>query len=405
MDGMSRLWSKRCRENFQMQLRYWNLIGRNSGLMFFVYAMILVGGFYYKKWLDTLPLNFPGVLVISIVLALACAHAPIRTFFQRADLVFLLPAEAELGDYFRKSKRYSFWMQSADLLVLWIICAPLYFQSTGLRTGMFFSGFAALLAVKAWAINCSWREQFIEDTLPLRFLRTTLSFCFIYFVLSRQNLIVIGACAVIMVLVAVFLFRRQAADALMRWSRILESDERQAMQFLRFANLFTDVPRLKRRTRARRLLSSLFPVRRFEKKTVFAQIFIKTFIRSDEYLGMYMRLTVIGALLAYFLNIGYFSVFIVVSVVYLTGLQLLPIWNHPFPQALAGLYPLAEQLKRDPFVQLATRLLIGQSFVLSLAAGFGTRSYTAFLIFICAGSAVGLFFSKSYIKRRIQRAA
>ncbi|MCO7124930.1 ABC transporter permease [Sporolactobacillus shoreicorticis] len=405
MDEMNRLWKKRCRDNFQMQLRYWNLIGRNSGLMFFIYAMILIGGFYYKKWLDLLPDHFPGTLLVSILLTFVCAHAPIRTFIRRADLVFLLPAESELDDYFRRSRWYSFMIQSVTLLGVWIISMPLYSHESGYGGSSFLLGAVVLLAAKAWAIDCSWQEQFIEDTMPLRFLRTVLTFCLFYFVLSRQPLYVIGACVAIMLLTLFFLFRRQASGGLLHWNSICDSDNRQAMTFLRFANLFTDVPRLRRRTRPRRILSGLFPVQHFEEKEVFKQLFIKTFLRSDEYLGMYVRLTVIGALLGFFLNVGWFSVFIVVSVLYLTGLQLLPIWSHPFPQALAGLYPISKRLKNDPFVQMIARFLVGQAAVLSIAAGAGARSFIDFLLFLCTGFAVSLIFAYVFTKRRIRQPA
>ncbi|MCO7175863.1 ABC transporter permease [Sporolactobacillus kofuensis] len=401
MVELNKLWQKRFHDNFQMQLRYWNLIGRNSGLMFFIYAMILIGGFYYKKWLDVLPSHFPGVLIISVVLTLFCAHAPIRTFFQRADSVFLLPIESELKSYFRKSRVYSFMVQSVFLFLIWMISYPLYLQSTGSGADAFIVETAALIAVKAWNINCSWQEQFIEDILPVQLLRTGLTFFFIYFVLSHQSWLVMIVCILVMLLATVFLFYRQAGHSLLNWYRVLESDDRQAMQFLRFANLFTDVPRLRRQMHPHRLVSRLFPIRRFDEDEVFAQLFIKTFIRSDDYLGMYVRLSVIGALIGYFLNIGYASVFVVISIIYLTGLQLLPLWDHPFPQALTGLYPIQESNKRQPFVAIIFNLLLGQSLVLSFAAALGARSLTSFVFFFALSSAVSWLFARVYTKRRI----
>lgn len=402
MVELKHLWQKRYRDNFQMQLRYWNLIGRNSGLMFFVYAMILIGGFYYKKWLDLLPAHFPGTLIVSLILTIVCVHAPIRTFIQRADLVFLLPVEAELDDYFRKSCLYSFLVQSVTLMMVWVISAPLYFQSTGQGSSAFFVGVVILLGAKGWNIACSWREQFIDDIVPLYLLRICLSFLFLYFALSYQSWFVLTICITVMLLAGFFLFHRQAAGALLRWQHLLESDTRQAMQFLRFANLFTDVPRLRRRTRPRSIISRMFPVRRFEEREVFKQIFIKTFVRSDDYLGMYVRLSVIGALLGYFLNMGYASVFIVISVIYLTGLQLLPIWSHPFPHALADLYPVPEKFKDEPFVRMVMTLLVAQSVLLSGAAALGARSFVGFILFLCSGIIVSVFFSTVYTKRRIR---
>ncbi|MCL1630693.1 ABC transporter permease [Sporolactobacillus sp. CPB3-1] len=405
MAELSRLWSKRCRENMQMQLRYWNLIGRNSGLMFFIYAMILIGGFYYKKWLDSLPGDFPAILIVSLLVAAVCVHAPIRTFIQRADLVFLLPVEEEMGDYFRKSRVYSFGIQSVWLIGIWVISAPLYFHYERYSIGAFFINTVVLFAVKAWMIDCSWQEQLIRETLPFRFLRSALSFCLIYFVLSRQPVYVVLTCAAVMFLVSAFLYHRQTRGSRLHWPRLLDSEMRQSLTFLRFANLFTDVPRLQRNVRPRFIFSRLFPIRHFNEREVFLQIFVKTFLRADDYLGMYVRLTFIGMLLGYLLNLGAFSVFLVISIVYVTGLQLLPIWHYPFPQALAGLYPIEEMLKRQPFVRMVAGLLIMQSVILSAVAGIGARSFADFLFFLAGGLAVSLLFSLAYAKKWLQQNA
>lgn len=401
MAEINELWQKRRSAYWKMTLRYWNLIGKNSGLMFALYILVIVGGFYYKQWLSRLSPAFPGALVISLVIFLFAVHAPIRTFVRQADIVFLLPIEAEMDGYFRKSKVYSFFIQSASLAALLIIVSPLYFRSVDSRIGAFVLLAAAAFAVKAWNIDCRWCEQYIDERLPLNCLRVVLSFLFIYAAASGRSYWLLIVCAAVMLAGSVFLFHRQAKAGLLKWERLLEMENKQMMQFLHFANLFTDVPILKRKVHPRGWLNGLLKIRSFAAESVFKQLFLKTFVRAGDYFGLYVRLTVVGSALVFFLKNGYYTVFIIAAVVFLTALQLIPLWKHPLPQALAGLYPIAERVKQRNFVQILFWLLIGQTAVLSAAGGIAVRSSVGFLLFLAAGAAVAALVVYGYVNRKI----
>jgi Predicted ABC-type exoprotein transport system, permease component len=401
MDGLSGLWKKRRNAHFQRALRYWNLIGKNSGLMFFLYAMVIISGFYYRRWLESLPQNFPGVLLVSVILALVAVRSPIRTFLVKADAVFLLPVEAELLSYFRSSRLYSFSFQGITLVLIQIICWPLYQYTAGRNGVPFLLVAATVLAVKAWNIDSHWQEQFIRDTKPLKVIRSGLSFLLIYGAAGGLPAVSTFICAGIMFAVSVLLFHRQASYGLLDWSRLIDMDNRQELQFLRFVNLFTDVPRLRHAVHSRRLISAFFPIRALHSDRIYPQLFIKTWIRSDDYFAQYLRLTVIGMLACYFLNNGIYTGFVVVSVIYLTGLQLLPLWSHPFPQALEGLYPVYGALKKQSFIHLVFLLLVVQTVLLSIAGAAGHEQIVYLPAFLAAGGIVSLLFAYVYTAHRI----
>lgn len=384
-----------------MQLRYWNLIGKNSGLMFFLYAMVIIGGFYYKRWLDSLPGQFPGALLLCGVLAFLTVRSPIRTFTRRADLVFLLPVEARLGSYFLKSRIYSFLMQSLTMTVVLVIGAPLYFQTEGGSRTVYLLTAVAAFAGKWWNIDSRWSEMSIAYTLPLKLLRGMISFLFLYSVIVGMPWPVPLICLAVMLAASFYLFRRQAAGGLLDWERVLDMDNRLAMRFLHFANLFTDVPRLRHRVHPRKIISRLFPVRVFSAEHVYEQLFVKTFLRADDYLGIYMRLSLIGLAMCLFVHMGYYTVFVIVSVIFLTGLQLLPLWEHSFPAALEGLYPIRGSLRKRSFIRLIFILLTVQGTVMSLTGAAVLHSAAALLLFLSAAVATNMLFAGIYIKRKI----
>src|SRR5690625_6758690 len=72
--------------------------------------------------------------------------------------------------------------------------------------------------------------------------------------------------------------------------------------FYRLANLFTDVPHIKSRMKKRKwLVACVNRFIPFKNKYTFDYLYRITFFRSGDYLGMYIRLLVIGGLLIYFI--------------------------------------------------------------------------------------------------------
>lgn len=403
MEAINQLWRSRCSENFRRQLRYWNLIGKNSGLMFFVYAMILAGAFYYKKWLDSLPAHFPGGLLLTLLFTLLVVPSPIRTFLQRADCVFLLPAESELNSYFVKSCLYSFAMQSLLLSVFLIISAPLYFQQSGNSETAYLIAALAIFAAKGWNIYCHWREQRIDETKPLIILRTFLSFLLLFAVLNGMRWVAYLSCAAVMLVISFLLFEKQAARGLLSWERLIAMETRQEMKFLRFANLFTDVPKLRRHVRPRIWLTRFVPARGFDRNEVYRQLFLKTFIRADDYFGIYCRLNIIGCLTVYFVSMGIWTLFLIASLVYLTGLQLLPLWRYSFPQALEGMYPVKKSYKKKAFTRLLIGLLAAESVLLSISGLLADGRFLNLLLYLISGLGVSLVFVFGYVRHLFEK--
>jgi ABC-2 type transport system permease protein len=390
------------RENFALELRYWNLIGKNSGLLIFVYALIIIGGVYYQQWLSRLPAGFPGVTLVSATLALLTVRAPIRSFVRRADLVFLTPAEAELAPYFRKSKRYSLAVQSLFLLIVLLILSPILFRMWGQGSRPIAAVVAVLLALKVWNIDCHWQELTLHLPARTGLLRFALTFALIYGIADRLTPAISLAFAAAALALSIAL-HRQGAGGQVNWAGMIDMEEQAALRFLRFANLFTDVPQLRHGVRPRRLLSLLFPVRRFDAAHVDDQLLVKTFLRSDDYFGPYIRLTLVGAITCYFVHIGYFTVFLAVSFIFITGLQLLPLWKHPFPQALAGLYPIPGCYRRRAMVRLVLSLLLIESVPLAAAGGAGMASLPAFVWLLSASAATAFLFSCFYLRRKLAK--
>lgn len=131
------------------------------------------------------------------------------------------------------------------------------------------------------------------------------------------------------------------------------------MSFYRFMNLFTDVPQIIQQTKRRMLLSHLIILFVEKKNAPFLYLYTFAFLRSNDYLGMYIRVIFVGSLLLYYVPgmlAGIGSVFL-----YLTFLQLLSLWKHFDSHSLLRLYPLQKAERVQSFHTILFVLLMLQN--------------------------------------------
>ena len=122
------LFKKRFSAHMRETSRYLRYIfnGHIAVAMFFLISAVSV---YYQQWLAQLPADFPSVWIIGITFGLIVSYAPVSTLLQEPDLVFLIPAEHKMNDYFRNTLIYSFVNQLLPILFVVAALSPLYFHS------------------------------------------------------------------------------------------------------------------------------------------------------------------------------------------------------------------------------------------------------------------------------------
>ncbi|WP_085521987.1 ABC transporter permease [Tuberibacillus sp. Marseille-P3662] len=394
MGSVIAIWQRRRSDYWQMALRYLKLLG-NSGFMFGLYILILLGGYYYQQWIATLDSSFPTPVILTVVLAFVAVRTPIRTFIQRADLVYLLPMEHRLSVYFSKARLYSFWMQSVVIVFVIVIFAPLYFQTVDDRGLSLLLVLVGSLIVKGWNVFCSWRETYLHhmnDLWRYRSMRVVVSMVFLYFWIKQSPIIFPVILVLIAVVVTLVFYRSLGTRHLLNWDQLLAEEEKQYARFLKFANMITDVPSIRTRVKPRPWLNGLVRLVPFTQKHVYTRLYVKTFARTNDYFWMFIRLTLIGSIILFFMpkNMGVLVVHLLF--LYLSALQNQPLRQHPFPHALAGLYPIGEDQKHYSFRLVYMGLLIVQTLVQTLVLMFTDIS----IHLVLYSGVLGLVFSIGY---------
>ncbi|PFG03112.1 ABC transporter permease [Bacillus sp. es.036] len=402
MMQLQTLWKERAGAFWNIAMRYFRLIGNSSFLFTLVLALIF-GAYYYSEILKVLPESFPGVAVITIVAAIVLVRTPLRFFLSEADLVFMLPAENRLQGYFRKSLMYSFALQVFTTVVMMTILAPLYQHEMAAGTGYYVFVICVLIVLKGANVLMKWMELHLpahHASIVYILARLAVTIIFTYLLLIQAQWFYVALAAVLFVVTFFLMFLPLQRKYAIKWEKLLAMDEKQSMKFYRTANLFTDVPKLKQSVKQRRFLSSLGE-KLLPSDSVYATLYQKAFIRSNEYFGIYFRLWLLGLAVVAFVPGLIGKVIGAALIIYLTATQLRTLYPHYQAHVMVKLYPVSDHEQGKAFRLMLLRLLGAQAVTFAALSFLLSLDVIVFLSVLLAGSAaVAVATSRAAVVRR-----
>ncbi|KGA98071.1 ABC transporter permease [Alkalihalobacillus alcalophilus ATCC 27647 = CGMCC 1.3604] len=404
-DGMS-LWRERVGNYWNEAMRYLRLIA-NSGFLFTIYILILIGSSYYSQLLERLPENFPTLWIFTIIFALMLTRNKVRTFLKHPDIVFLLPYESQLNRYFKASIIYSFVWHVFYLFVVMVVLAPLFQLRLADEAGSFFYVILLLIIVKAWNMRVSWAEQRLQsesERISHTILRLFINLAFAYLVFTGAELLYLGGLFVLMLVLLFFYYVGLEKKLVLKWEHLIDVDERMVMTFYRIANAFADVPQLRGKVRERKYLRFAVDFLVGRKKTVYTYLFARSFIRANDYLGIYVRLVVIAAMFLYGFQINWLQAVLLLLFMHMVMMQLSTLWFHYDTNMWVDLYPINEDDKKEALTQVSFRLMLLMTFILFLVLLVSSPLQVSLLLLLI-GSVFSYMASHHIIHRRKRRKA
>ncbi|MFS0824319.1 ABC transporter permease [Bacillus sp. 1P02SD] len=403
MIDINELWSKRQTQHFKEISRYLRYMLNDHLLI----ALLFLGGggaYYYNYWLHDVPKNFPYAIIIALILGFILTNSRIQTLVKEPDLVFLLPIEKKLTPYFQKAFWYSLFSQIYLLLIVFAVAAPLYLAVTDKTFSSLAGIFVIVLLCKAWNLLMTWFTQYYTESSTYYtdiVIRVILNIVLMYLLFSGASILVIGSVAVIMVGLLLY-FHKAVENKGLKWNTLIELESKRMLSFYRIANLFTDVPKLKERVKKRPWLNWVTASISYSKKNTFRYLYTRTFLRTSDYLGMYVRLTIIGGLIIYFVPFQYGKAFVMILFLYLTGYQLITLWRHHSLKIWVRLYPVSEAAKLASYLQLLFQLLVVQSILFTILL-FLTAEITTAFTFLVVGIVFVYLFVFVYSKGKVRK--
>ncbi|MCM2533744.1 ABC transporter permease [Neobacillus pocheonensis] len=375
----------------------------NSHLVLVLLFLMGAGAYYYQNWIKTIPSGFPAEIIMATLIGILLTYSPIYNFLLEADQIFLLPLETKLKGYFLRSGVVSLVFQGYVLLVVLAVLMPMYAHISSDGFHSFLPFFIVILVIKAWNLAISWRIHYyvqasvILSDMIVRYF-TNLAFTFLLF--KHASFLIL----LLIVLVMAFYYQAfyvRTRKMGLKWDLLIDQEEKRMASFYRLANLFTDVPKLKDKVKRRKWLDLFISKIAFSQEKTYLFLFSRAFLRSSDYLGLFLRLTVIGTIALYYLSFGLGQILLAILFLYLTGFQLLPLWNHHQNKLWVDLYPVAPKFKTAAFHFLLMVILIIQTVLFALFVFIKGEMTIAFLVLV-AGIGFSYPFVFFYSKTRLK---
>ncbi|PEX90801.1 ABC transporter permease [Bacillus cereus] len=375
------LWSSRFQQHIQNIITYFARM--INGLLYSFIIVSCIGAYYYAKFLKTAPSKEVSLLFITIVLTAIISRCPIRTFIQKPDAVYLLALEEKLTPYFKKSLLYNYIIQLFPLLFMFLILVPLAMQSLQLTVPFLCTIFIVLMITKAWNMYIQWMWRDSHEKSIWLIIRLACNALIIYMLFYTANVIVLGG--LLLLLAFLFLYTKKQPTKRIPWDYIIEQEEKMDIRFYQFASIFTDVPQLKKQVNSRKWLTNWIEPLLHKKHATFFYLHTLSFLRGNDYFGIYIRLGVIGAFTLYFVPNIYVKGAIAYVVLYMISMQLRSLWKYFSGNIIVALYPITTEEKMKQFLSLIFILLSIQLIVFSSVILIATGQFLHSVIIMIAG--------------------
>ena len=281
--------------------------------------------------------------------------------------------------------------------------APLYFQQMKQTGATYIWIVIAFVIVKAWNLFVAWEKSFLTDQNIQRadwFIRFILNALFVYFLVERTSVIFIAGIVLLMVLYLAIMYQMVKGKPL-NWEYLISEEGKKMMLLYRIANMFVDVPALKERVARRKWLDFILSM--IGEKRTYLYLYTRTFLRSANYFGLYVRLLVLGGVILYFIPFLYGRFIVSLIFLYLIGYQLLTLWKHHRMKIWLDLYPVGGEEKKKDFLTLLNAILITGSIIFTIIFVLATKDFIMTGILLVVSIVFSIGFVYQYGAKRIER--
>jgi ABC-2 type transport system permease protein len=384
---MKGFFSQRLQKHQKQMNRYLRYVFNDH---FAILSTFLMGGLglYYSDLLKTLPRPFPlGGLVLLVIWLALLSVGKLATLVKSADLIFLLAKEKQMADYLTQAFRYSLLVPFAVSFLAVGASMPLVVVATGQTFASFFFYLGTVWLLK---ISDLWLQRLSLYQGQNQLKRQRSLWIVVALISLSASLYVAPWLGLILALLQAVWFYLQCrpTDQLLDWDYMIHLEEKRLHRIYRFINLFTDVPQITAAAKRRKYFDALLNRIPFGHEQTYRYLYARRFLRGVQYSGLFFRLTLIGAVVLFFVQEWWLSLGLGCLFLYLIGFQLLPLYNEFQYMILTHLYPVAEGQKQAAINWLLLRLLGGTALIFGLVGLFrgailwqGLLELVGFLLF------------------------
>lgn len=368
MNNLTDVWSKRFEHYITEVQKYMRFVftGHLAIVLVFIIGAI---GYQYSQWLEVVSSDFPAVWIVAIVIGIILGFSKPVTLLKEPDQVYLLPLENEMGLYFKKALNWSFWSKVLYVGVPYIVSIPLLNTVTELSSAQIWSGLLIIIILKYLSVHIEFNYRYSNRGKYLfydRIARMAISILAIQSVLSAQ----FWWSIIYIVLLVVYnqSLKKKVQSQPIPYEHFIKLEHDRMMGFYRFANYFTDVPHLQGAIKRRAWLDGVYKLLSFDKANTQSYLVFRTFVRTNDHFYLWVRLTLISAIVALFVDIEAVIWIVALALSFATTIQLKHALLSTTDFRMDMLFPIAENMRKKAVQKLIRLFMMIQGVIVMLCA-------------------------------------
>lgn len=332
------IFQKRRNHSWLYAIKIIRLIASGGGFPILVGFLFILSMFSYAKLLQLLTPSPLVLLALALLIAWIIQTSPYRTWIQSPDLIFLLPMEQKLQNYFWSCLRYNLLMQCIRTGLLFLLLLPIY-RLHHENSLIFWLSLLILIAYQALHTSFAWyRIKLHSKWFELALL--AFHVLFVFLLLTKHWLWLIVCTAILFTVY--FYLQKIIPFYPWPWQTMIKQEQQRIRFYQRIASWFIDLPNQTQTIQPRKWLIALLQI--FEKRQTnpLKFLFWRRFIRDRDYLLPYLRGIVFALVMMLIIRHPY-----LILLIYLLSLTLFavqfptlanpnqyPIWLRLYPKRL-----------------------------------------------------------------------
>lgn len=361
---MANLFTQRRRRHFLLLLKYWRLVFNDHFViaLFFLFGALAYG---YSQMLPSIPHHNVGIeLLLALFLMVVAQIGRLATLLETADPVFLLPQTSQMQGYFRRAYGYSWLLGSCISVAGLMVALPMALVTVHLSQVSIVALIVLAVIIKAMWLNLAQLQlaHFNASSQWIKWLQWLFPlFVWLLAWLVQPWLGLIGglACWVI----SIWLVRSHQS---INWRVAVKREQDRMATVYRFFNLFTDVPNLQGHVKRRTYLN--FLMNWLGTSSVWQYLYGRGFVRNTEISDLVARLTIVMAVILFFVPVMWLNALIMALSLYLIAAQLMPLYDQYANNAFTYVYPISPDEQFRDFSGLIRKIMVIVAVILVLAS-------------------------------------
>lgn len=347
---MNSLFKKRRQEFLEQCFKYARYVFNDHFVLFLLMFLVFLA-MQYSQFLQHFPSNpFWVIVVLILISGFLLPLGQIASYLEKPDKYFLLVKEGAVGDWVKRA--------TARSALLWIFIQSLLLAAlypVFARLGLPLWGFILYLLVLAGGK-------------------------YLYFRYKAGQFLV---------------------DQTLSWDLAIQKESQRKQSILRFFSLFTTVKGISNSVKRRAYLDVLLRIIPKKREKTWTNLFLRSFLRNGEFLGLTLRLAILSFFFIIFLSYSLLAALLASLLNYLLLFQLLALYQAFDYQYLTSLFPLEKGLKKQG-AQDVIRAVSASVLVLQTLLAFVFFSQKIYVLLLLAFTLVFLFLYLPYkLKRQV----